>query len=183
MPAFATAKVLAVEDDPIVRADLRLILEDAGFEVHEVRDGYEALEATRSSGHDVILLDLGLPRLGGVETTRRILEERDVPIVALTGRGETAIAEAVEAGACAYIRKPFDEGTVVGTVRAVLEERVEPVDPALEHAHLLVMIEQMCRDGYSHSEITSALDRVHRESRRFRARETLRRWLSRDAAS
>src|SRR5438094_10001190 len=85
MAALATASVLTVEDDPIVRADLRLILEDAGFDVcPDARDGVEAVEFAREHRPDLILIDLSLPRLDGVEATRQILSERTVPIVALT---------------------------------------------------------------------------------------------------
>jgi len=115
MPAISmTTSVLTVEDDPIVRADLRLVLETAGFEVcADARDGVEAVDLAREHEPDVILLDLGLPRLDGVEATRRILAERDVPIVALTGRSCDLAEEAVEAGATSVVRKPFEEGAVV----------------------------------------------------------------------
>src|SRR5476651_1986042 len=70
----ATARVMTVEDDPIVRADLRLVLEDAGFGVCAgARDGIEAVELARLHAPDLIVLDLGLPRLDGIEATRRIL--------------------------------------------------------------------------------------------------------------
>jgi CheY-like chemotaxis protein len=119
-----TATVLTVDDDPIVRADLRLVLEDAGFDVCEdARDGVEAVELARLHQPDVIVLDLALPRLDGVEVTRRILDEREVPIVALTGYGNGAggIAErAVEAGAASVVRKPFADHAVVGAVHEAL---------------------------------------------------------------
>ena len=97
--ASTTTSVLTVEDDPIVRVDLRLVLESAGFEVcADARDGVEAVELAREHEPDVILLDLGLPRLSGVDATRMILAERDVPIVALTGRSAAHADEAVNAG-------------------------------------------------------------------------------------
>src|SRR5258707_8943764 len=89
MPTVKRATVLAVEDDPIVRADLRLILEDANFVVSEARDGIEAVERAREDRPDLILLDLGLPKLDGVAAARQILRERAVPIVVLTGRSNT----------------------------------------------------------------------------------------------
>ena len=119
MPVSATAtatatSVLTVEDDPIVRAELRLVLEGAGFEVcADARDGVEAVELAREHEPDAILLDLGLPRLDGVGAARRILAERDVPIVALTGRSRDHAEEAIEAGAVSYVMKPFVEGEVV----------------------------------------------------------------------
>ena len=72
--AAPPTSVLTIEDDPIIRADLRLVVGTAGFDVcADARDGVEAIELAREQGPDVILLDLGLPRLGGVEATRRIL--------------------------------------------------------------------------------------------------------------
>jgi CheY-like chemotaxis protein len=113
--AAVTASVLTVEDDPIVRADLRLVLEDAGFSVcADAGDGVEAIELAREHEPDVILLDLGLPCLDGIETARRILAERDVPIVALTGRSRRLAQEALDAGAHSYVLKPFVEEEVVG---------------------------------------------------------------------
>ena len=122
MPAV-TASVLTVEDDPIVRADLRLVLEDAGFSVRAAGDGVEAIELARKHEPDVILLDLGLPRLGGVETARRILAERDVPIVALTGRSRRLAEEALDAGAHSYVLKPFAGEEVVGKLIDALAAR------------------------------------------------------------
>lgn len=122
MPATATAtSVLTVEDDPIVRAELRLVLEDAGFDVPAgACDGIEAVALARLHEPDAILLDLGLPRLDGVETARRILAERDVPIVALTGRSRGHAEEAVAAGAVSYVMKPFAEGEVVRALHDAL---------------------------------------------------------------
>jgi response regulator NasT len=157
MPALTTARVLTVEDDPLVRADLRLILEDAGYEVcPEARDGVEAVEVAREHRPDLVLIELGLPRLDGVEATRRILDERDVPIVALTGdRGGDLVGRAVEAGAVGYVLKPFSEAQLVETVSAVLADRVER-DEDERRGHL-IMIESMQRAGYSEPEITRAV--------------------------
>ena len=113
----ATARVMTVEDDPIVRADLRLVLEDAGFGVCAgARDGIEAVDLARQHAPDVIVLDLGLPRLDGVEATRQILSERDVPIIALTGRSTSHAMDALEAGAVTFLRKPFVEHELIDTV-------------------------------------------------------------------
>src|SRR5258706_4827454 len=117
MTSTATARVMTAEDDPIVRADLRLVLEEAGFGVCAgARDGIEAVELARLHEPDVIVLDLGLPLMGGVEATRRILSERNVPIIALTGRSTALALEAVEAGAVTFLRKPFVEQELVDTV-------------------------------------------------------------------
>lgn len=122
MSSTATARVMTAEDDPIVRADLRFVLEEAGFGVCAgARDGIEAVELARLHAPDVIVLDLGLPRLGGVEATRQILSERDVPIIALTGRSTELALEAVEAGAVTYLHKPFVESELVDAVTTVFD--------------------------------------------------------------
>jgi response regulator NasT len=124
MSAFAPT-VLTVEDDPIIRADLRLVLEGAGFDVcADARDGVEAVELARRHEPDVILLDLGLPRLDGPDAARQILDERVVPIVALTGySGGELLERALDAGAAGYVLKPFSEGDVVDKLQSVLAVR------------------------------------------------------------
>jgi CheY-like chemotaxis protein len=167
MPGYAKATVLTVEDDPIVRADLRLILEDAGFDVcAEAGDGYEAVTRAREHRPDLILLDLGLPRLGGVEATRLILEERPVPIVALTGYSNVeAHREAIEAGAANVVLKPFNAYDVVGKLRAALKSEdgfVAPAPPPAiadsdEDYRLRVLAEDLVRKGRTQREIERAL--------------------------
>ncbi len=124
----ATATVLTVEDDPIVRSDLRLVLEDAGYDVTDARDGLEAVALTRvHPPPDLIVLDLGLPRLDGVEAARWILQERNIPIVVLTGRSSRLAEDALQAGAVACLRKPFAVDELVSTVSAALgPERASP---------------------------------------------------------
>ncbi len=153
MTALSAPKVLTVEDDPIVRADLRLILEEAGFDVcPDARDGVEAVDLARRHRPDLILIDLGLPRLDGVEATRRILGERDVPIVALTGHSrEDFVERAVGAGAAGYVLKPFSEDQLVGALRDALAER------EADQRHLLILVENMLRQGYSEPAIERAV--------------------------
>jgi CheY-like chemotaxis protein len=162
VPALATASVLTVEDDPIVSADLRLILEDAGFDVcADARDGVEAVELAREHRPDLILIDLNLPRLDGVEATRRILHERAVPIVALTGHtGGPCVERALEAGAVAHVLKPFQEAHLVETLTGVLADRAE-AEAEAERRHHLLMIESMLRNGHSEREIVAALGGEH----------------------
>jgi two-component system, response regulator PdtaR len=117
----AAPSVLTVEDDPIVRADLRLILEDAGFDVvGGARDGVDAVGLAREHRPDVILLDLGLPGLDGVQATQQILAERRVPIVAVTGRSPELAEQALEAGASSYLLKPVGAAEVVEAVTGAL---------------------------------------------------------------
>jgi CheY-like chemotaxis protein len=114
MTATAAARVLTAEDDPVVSSDLRLVLENAGFAVcADARNGLEAVDLARRLAPDVVLLNLALPRLDGLEATRRILADREVPIVALVGRSDELVEEAVDAGAASCLRKPFTPSQVV----------------------------------------------------------------------
>jgi len=159
MPASTTARVLTVEDDPIVRADLRLILEDHGFDVcADARDGVEAVELAREHRPDLILIDLNLSELDGVEATRRILEEREVPIVALTGYVEgDSIERAVEAGAVDHVTKPFSDAELVGTLRDVLTTRRLEAERDADHHFIRVTIEAMLRENRTEKEIIAVV--------------------------
>ena len=125
MSAMAVPTVLTVEDDPIIRADLRLVLEGAGFEVSAAQDGIQAVEMAREDEPDAILIDLSLPRLDGLEATRQILAERVVPIVALTGLSRDLAEQAVEAGAASYVLKPFHPEEVVGALLTAISDHAE----------------------------------------------------------
>jgi CheY-like chemotaxis protein len=153
----ALPKVLTAEDDPIVRADLRLILEDAGFDVvPDARDGVEAVDLAREHRPDVILMDLSLPRLDGVEATRQILDERAVPIVAFTGHSSgKVLEEAVDAGASASLTKPFSELQLVTTLRDAMSEHA---DLEAEENRLRVLIERMLQQGRSERDVTRAVE-------------------------
>lgn len=154
----STTSVLTVEDDPIVRADLRLILEDHGFDVCAgARNGIEAVELAREHRPDLILIDLNLPELDGVEATRLIMGEREVPIVALTGYVEGDwIARAVEAGAADHVTKPFSEAELVDTLRGVLATwRLDA-----EHHYIRVTIEAMLRENRTEQEIIAVVRRM-----------------------
>jgi CheY-like chemotaxis protein len=154
------AKILTVEDDPIVQSDLRLILEDAGYVVcSSARDGVEAVEQARRHRPDLIVMDLGLPRLDGIAATERILAERDVPVVALTGRANHDwIDRAQVAGAVGHVVKPFVENQLIDTLADVLAERRVRGMQAAEDQHLRIMIESMVREGRSERAIIAAVE-------------------------
>jgi response regulator NasT len=156
------ASVLTVEDDPIVRADLRLILEDAGFDVvPDARDGVEAVEQAREHQPDVVLLDLSLPRMDGYEAARRIRKERRVPIVALTGHSDhDTHVRALDAGAASVVTKPFDGDQLVRSLRLALEPAPLPAPDEAEDYALRAMVEDLVRRNYSEREINRALRRL-----------------------
>lgn len=159
MPPGTPASVLTVEDDPITRADLRLILEDHGFDVcPDARNGLEAVELARKHRPDLILIDLNLPELDGVEATRRILGERDVPIVALTGHvAGDWIERAAEAGAVDHVTKPFSEAALVDTLRSVLTASRLDAEREAEHHYIRVRIEAMLREDRTEQEIIAVV--------------------------
>ena len=118
------ARVLIVEDEPDIRELLAFHLEREGYQVTRSRTGAEALRQVRARPPDLILLDLMLPELGGLDVCRRLRQDprtASVPIVMLTARGEEVDRIlGLELGADDYIVKPFSPKEVVARVRAVL---------------------------------------------------------------
>ena len=121
--------VLVVDDEPQIAEIVRDYLRLAGFDVIEARDGVRALEAARGRRPDLVVLDLGLPRLDGLEVARTLRRDSDVPIIMLTARvEEDDRLQGLEIGADDYITKPFSPRELVARVRAVLRRS--------EHRHV-----------------------------------------------
>ncbi|TMB93740.1 MAG: response regulator transcription factor [Chloroflexi bacterium] len=123
--------VLVVDDEPKIVQLTRDYLEHAGFRVASASDGKEALASFRRDAPDLVVLDLGLPTLDGLDVARAIRKSSNVPIVMLTGRGdETDRVAGLELGADDYVTKPFSPKELVARVRAVLRRSELASNPA-----------------------------------------------------
>jgi two-component system KDP operon response regulator KdpE len=118
---MSAGKVLIVDDEPQIRRVLRVILTDEKYEVSDVRSGDAALLQIRESLPDIILLDLNMPGMDGLETCRAIRESSEVPIIVLSVRQtEEDKVRALDAGADDYVTKPFGSKELLARIRASL---------------------------------------------------------------
>jgi DNA-binding response OmpR family regulator len=116
--------VLVVEDDADIAGVLRRSLDKEGYEVRVAGDGEAALDESDVFEPDAVVLDLGLPKLDGVEVCRRLREGADVPILMLTARDAVdARVEGLDSGADDYLVKPFERAELLARVRALLRRR------------------------------------------------------------
>lgn len=129
-----SARVLVVEDDRDIAEAIQRSLRYEGYRVEIASDGVAALKALETLVPDLILLDLGLPRLDGSEVLIRLREQDDVPVLVVTARDavESRVAE-LDAGADDYLVKPFDRKELLARTRALLRRR-----PPRGHAALVV---------------------------------------------
>jgi two-component system, OmpR family, response regulator MprA len=118
------ARVLVVEDDGDIADVLRRSLRLEGYEVRTADDGVAALDAAAVFEPDAVVLDLGLPRLDGVEVCRKLRADGDVPILVLTARdGVGDRVEGLDSGADDYLVKPFERQELLARIRALLRRR------------------------------------------------------------
>src|SRR5690349_10258556 len=129
------AVVAVVEDDSALRRALRTSLRARGFDVHELATGEGAIVLAADGVPEVMLLDLGLPDIDGIDVLTRIREFSAVPIIVLTARDRQADkVRALDVGADDYVTKPFDTEELVARVRAVLR-RAPSGPPAATKVH------------------------------------------------
>jgi response regulator NasT len=169
-------RILVAEDETVIRLDLRGLLESSGFEVcGEARDGIEAVELADSLEPDLVLMDIKMPRLDGIEAARRILARRPVPIVMLTAFGQDELVDrAVQAGAFGYLAKPFREQDLVPALLAAQARHAELAEVKLQATSLREALEArkaierakgilMAKEGIGEEE---AFARIRRASQR-----------------
>ena len=123
-------RVLIVEDDSGIADFLQLELEHEGFDVLHAEDGRKALELFESGSPDIILLDIMLPKLNGLEVLRRIRKTSRVPVIMLTARGDTLDkVSGLDSGADDYLAKPFEIEELLARMRAVMRRNEANDEP------------------------------------------------------
>ena len=122
--------ILLIEDDPALRRALRTTLRSREFEVLEAATGESALVIAADGRPDVVILDLGLPDLDGLDVLRRLRVFSEVPVIVLTARDEQAEkVRSLDAGADDYVTKPFDTEELLARIRAALRRVPHAVAP------------------------------------------------------
>ncbi|MGA2753091.1 MAG: response regulator transcription factor [Terracidiphilus sp.] len=124
-------RILVVDDEPAIRRALRPPLMELGFQVAEASRGEEALQALRNAPHDVVLLDINMPGIGGIETLKRIRSFAPrLPVLMLTVRDdEEDKVEALESGADDYVTKPFSTRELIARIRSAVRRVRAPARP------------------------------------------------------
>jgi two-component system KDP operon response regulator KdpE len=116
--------ILLIEDEPQMQRFLRIILQGHGYRLVESATGQEGLMQAATRSPDIILLDLGLPDIDGLEVTRRLREWSDIPIIVISAREqEQDKIKALDAGADDYLTKPFGAGELMARIRVAMRHR------------------------------------------------------------
>ena len=134
---MSTGRILVVDDEPQIRRVLRATLTAEGYEVEDARTGEDALNAVRTHRFDLILLDINMPGMGGLETCRQIRQTSEVAIIMLTVRdSEADKVAALDAGADDYVMKPFSMPELLARIRAALRRLPTSTDVTAEVVRL-----------------------------------------------
>jgi two-component system, OmpR family, KDP operon response regulator KdpE len=117
----SAGRILVVDDDPQIRRVMRVTLTGQGYEVDDAKSGDTALEKLRDQRFDLVLLDMNMSGMGGLETCRTIREQSEIAIIVLTVRdSEADKVEALDAGADDYVTKPYNAPELLARIRAAL---------------------------------------------------------------
>lgn len=132
-------KILVVDDDPAISEMLTIVLSAEGFDTVAVTDGALAVETASQEQPDLILLDLMLPGMNGIDICRLIRQESSVPIIMLTAKTDTVdVVLGLESGADDYVNKPFKAKELVARIRARLRATVDEPSEILEVGDLSI---------------------------------------------
>lgn len=136
-------KILVVDDDPAINEMLTIVLEAEGFDTSSVQDGAEAVEAFHTYDPDLVLLDLMLPGVNGIDICREIRRSSAVPIVMLTAKTDTVdVVLGLESGADDYITKPFKPKELIARIRARLRRADDEPAEVLKIGDLTIDVPQ-----------------------------------------
>jgi two-component system, OmpR family, KDP operon response regulator KdpE len=125
---MSETRILVVDDEPQITRVLRRSLSSKGYEVQVAEDGEEALDVFRKWNPDIVITDLFMPRMGGLELCRRIRKTSQVPILILSVKGEErAKVEALDTGADDYVTKPFGMDELFARIRVAMRRSSMPV--------------------------------------------------------
>ncbi len=152
---------MIIDDDPQIRDVLRIALKQAGHTVAEAGDGAEGLAKARGGRADLIVLDIGLPEMDGLELCRRLRADHDTPVLFLTARDEEIDRVlGFELGGDDYVTKPFSPRELMARIRAILKRSEGPAPtgpdkPLLRGALSLDSTRHLCRFGEAQIALTS----------------------------
>ncbi len=133
------ARILVVDDDTALAEMIGIVLRTEGFETHFCADGAQAIDAFHSAQPDLVLLDLMLPGMSGIDVCALIREESGVPIIMLTAKSDTAdVVKGLESGADDYVVKPFNPKELVARIRTRLRPTPETTTGTLTVGDLTV---------------------------------------------
>src|SRR5436853_4444900 len=125
--------ILVVDDEAQITRVLKTTLSSQGYGIRTASDGEEALQLMKGWAPDLVVTDLRMPNMDGLELCRRIRTESRIPIIVLSVKGEDTIkVEALDAGADDYITKPFSVNELLARVRAALRRAATPLEPEAE---------------------------------------------------
>lgn len=134
-----TAHILIVDDDELLRRSLTFNLEKAGYQVTTASNAEDALVLARHSRPDLVLLDIGLPGMDGLDALRHLHETIGLPVIFLTARRrELDEVLGLELGADDYITKPFDLDVLLARIKVILRRTEHVAEPSIEPAPLIV---------------------------------------------
>lgn len=149
---FVDERILLIEDDASVREAVDLLLVDAGFNVQSAADGEEALAKFAAGEFDLVVLDVMIPKIDGLDVCRMVRRDSNVPIVMLTARSTTTdLVLGLEIGADDYVVKPFEPDALIARIRALLRrvsgESMTPPSISVGSVSIMAEAHRVVKDG------------------------------------